>query len=377
MTQHKVISDDSFSAMDEISKVLGNEAVILSTKKVGDKVEIIGSNDIRDILKSNKRSLKKKNFKELFSKVPLSNNNSNINKFDNSKITQNEVNKDNNTSDMLEKFKDEIKNMLNEIILSDLSSINSNLEDNEFIKLLQNGYSKNTVNSIFNEINILEKPKSIVNFYNCLSNNLVFDVKERLDNYNTFFITGLTGVGKTTMCAKIASYFLDHSKHLNENRNVTLINLSSGSPNMVSNLVNYGRVLNINVHSFSNITDLDKFISENKSRKIIVDVSKDLFFDKIFLNYMKSISLDNLKLHLNVISSGINYKNLEHQSDHMKDLNPIFALTKLDETIINPSDFSMYYDLNCRLGILSGTKNIIDAIAFANNKVLAQYMKEN
>ena len=56
----------------------------------------------------------------------------------------------------LEKFKDEIKNMLSEIILSDLSSINSKLEDNEFIKLLQNGYSKNTVNSIFNEINKLE-----------------------------------------------------------------------------------------------------------------------------------------------------------------------------------------------------------------------------
>ena len=376
MTQHKVISDDSFSAMDEISKVLGNEAVILSTKKVGNKVEIIGSNDIKDILKSNKRSLKKKNFKELFSKVPLSNFNPSINKFDKSNITLNEAN-NNNTSDMLEKFKDEIKNMLSEIILSDLSSINSKLEDNEFIKLLQNGYSKNTVNSIFNEINKLEKPKSIVNFYNHLSKMLVYDIKERLDNCNTFFITGLTGVGKTTMCAKIASYFLDHSKHLNENKNVILINLSSGSPNMVSNLVNYGRVLNINVHSFTNITDLDKFILENKSKKIIVDVSKDLFFDKIFLNYMKSISLDNFRLHLNVISSGINYKNLEYQSDYMKDLNPIFALTKLDETIINPSDFSMYYDLNCRLGILSGTKNIIDAIAFANHKVLAQYMKEN
>ena len=97
MTQHKVISDDSFSAMDEISKVLGNEAVILSTKKVGDKVEIMVQT-ISEIFQNQiKRNLKKKNFKELFSKY-LSNNNSNINKFDNSKITQNEVNKDNNTS---------------------------------------------------------------------------------------------------------------------------------------------------------------------------------------------------------------------------------------------------------------------------------------
>ena len=54
MTQHKVIADDSLSAMDEISKVLGNEAVILSTKKNNGKIEIIGSNDIKDVLKSKK-----------------------------------------------------------------------------------------------------------------------------------------------------------------------------------------------------------------------------------------------------------------------------------------------------------------------------------
>ena len=54
MTQHKVISEDSLSAMDEISKVLGKDAVILSTKKLNGKIEIIGSNDITDILKSRK-----------------------------------------------------------------------------------------------------------------------------------------------------------------------------------------------------------------------------------------------------------------------------------------------------------------------------------
>ena len=72
MTQHKVLSDDSMTAMDEIARVLGQDAVILSTKKIGEKIEIIGSNDIKDILKSNKKNQKKPNFKELFSKVPLS-----------------------------------------------------------------------------------------------------------------------------------------------------------------------------------------------------------------------------------------------------------------------------------------------------------------
>ena len=38
MTQHKVLSDDSMTAMDEISRVLGQDAVILSTKKIGKKI---------------------------------------------------------------------------------------------------------------------------------------------------------------------------------------------------------------------------------------------------------------------------------------------------------------------------------------------------
>ena len=79
MTQHKVLSDDSMTAMDEIARVLGQDAVILSTKKIGEKIEIIGSNDIKDILKSNKKNNKKPNFQELFSKVPLSKNHTNIN----------------------------------------------------------------------------------------------------------------------------------------------------------------------------------------------------------------------------------------------------------------------------------------------------------
>ena len=41
MTQHKVVADDSLSAMDEISKVLGKEAVILKTQKVNGKIEIL------------------------------------------------------------------------------------------------------------------------------------------------------------------------------------------------------------------------------------------------------------------------------------------------------------------------------------------------
>jgi flagellar biosynthesis GTPase FlhF len=74
MTQHKVIAEDSLSAMDEISKVLGNEAVILNTKKINGKIEIIGSNNIEDIAASKiKRKTSNKNttFTHLFSNYSL------------------------------------------------------------------------------------------------------------------------------------------------------------------------------------------------------------------------------------------------------------------------------------------------------------------
>ena len=87
MTQHKVIADDSLSAMDEISRVLGKEAVILKTQKINGKIEILGSNNIEDIASSNAKKLNKQknSFSHLFSNHNLENSCSElIKKVDNS-----------------------------------------------------------------------------------------------------------------------------------------------------------------------------------------------------------------------------------------------------------------------------------------------------
>ena len=69
MTQHRVIAEDSLSAMDKISKVLGKDAVILETNKVNGKIEILGSNNIQDIASSNAKKINKQksSFSHLFS----------------------------------------------------------------------------------------------------------------------------------------------------------------------------------------------------------------------------------------------------------------------------------------------------------------------
>ena len=210
-----------------------------------------------------------------------------------------------------------------------------------------------------------------------MSDKLTYDLKDKLLNSKSIFITGLTGVGKTTICAKVASYLLDQTIPPHDDNNIGLVSLGKSSPNKISNLFNFGRVLNLNVSSFSEIENFDKYISENNNKMIIVDISKDFLVDKNFNNYLKIKHSDNRNLLLNVIQSGINFKSLEKQMSYLDGLSPINVLTKLDEIIVNSYDFSMYHDLNCKLGLLSGTNNIIDSIAFANSLILAQYMKEN
>ncbi len=307
MTQHKVLSDDSMTAMDEIARVLGQDAVILSTKKIGEKIEIVGSNDIKDILKSNPKKQKTPNFKELFSKVPLSkevsNNrmNSVVKNSNNDKllVEQNFISKKD-----LEEFKQEIKSILNQTIITDLTSLNSHFNDTNFIKLLKKGYTKKTINNIFESLNKKEIPRSINNFYNGLSEKLTYDLKDNLLKSKNIFITGLTGVGKSTICAKIASYLLDQSISLQNKDNIILVKLGKLSPNKISNLFNFGRVLNLNVYSFSKIEDLSKFLSENLNKTIIVDISYDILIDANFKNYLKITLSNHNKLLLNVIQSG-------------------------------------------------------------------------
>ncbi len=379
MTQHKVLSDDSMTAMDEIARVLGQNAVILSTKKIGEKIEIIGSNDIKDILKSNQKNQKTTNFKELFSKAPLS-----------KKVSDNRINsivKNSNNDKLLveediickkdlENFKQEIKSILNQTIITDLTSLNSHIDDTNFIKLLKKGYSKKTINNVFENLHKNEIPRSINNFYNDLSKKLTYDLKDKLLKSKNIFVTGLTGVGKSTICAKIASHLLDRSISSQNKDDIILVKLGKLSPNKISNLFNLGRILNLNVYSFSKIEDLIKFLSENLNKTILVDISNDFFTDTTFKNYLKITLSDHNQLLLNVIQSGINYKSLEQQMKLLDGLKAVNVLTKLDEIIVNSYDFSMYHDLNCKLGLLSGTKNIIDSIAFANNQILAQYMKD-
>ncbi len=390
MTQHKVISEDSLSAMDEISKVLGKDAVILSTKKLNGKIEIIGSNDITDILKSQKNtkiSSEKLKFKELFTKQPIEQNkkksyekNNNVKKIENSPTEFTKINeesqKDNINFDIMNGFKSEIKTLLNNMIITDIDCVSNSLDKSLYLKLLRKGFSKQIINSTFKKLESLEMPKNEINFYKLVSKKLVFPSKEKINESDVIFITGFTGVGKTTLSSKIVSYLLDNKTYMNETKNISLINFSNKSANNMTDLINFGRLLNVKVHSLSNINDLKKFLDANRNRKLIVDVSREFIMNEDFMNFLEDSS-ENINYSLILtIQANANRRTISDQMDLFRNLQPIIALTKLDESYLGSEELSIFAEINSKIGLLSSSKNIIDALAFAKDEILAQYMKE-
>ena len=392
MTQHKVIAEDSLSAMDEISRVLGKDAVILKTEKVDGKIEILGSNNIEDIASSNakKNNKKKNNFSHLFSNHNLENDNK-VRKF-NTIIQNQNIKSDTSSrnisavkSDNLDKnyvdvetfktFTIKIENMLKNMIISDIDDFNKN--NSLTIDLLKKGFSKKVI-SEFQEkiINNTEIEDLELFFYHHLAKKIIFPYEDQIINSDVLFLNGPTGSGKTTLCAKISSYILDNLLSANEKHKLSIINFGPKSSDY-SELLNFGKLLNLNVNSVSSLNDLIQYIEENKIKtKLIIDVSQENKNLSGYLDYLEKISLNKNCSNLLTIPASTNKNMIKSIMNFYKNSFPTIALTKLDESHISAEELSIFAELNCKIGILSGSRSIIGSIAFAKSEVLAQYMKD-
>ena len=64
-------------------------------------------------------------------------------------------------------------------------------------------------------------------------------------------------------------------------------------------------------------------------------------------------------------------------SNKVSEIRPMIAITKLDECWVGAEEFSSLALNNARIGIVTGTKVLIDSIIEANENSLTKYMKEN
>ena len=88
------------------------------------------------------------------------------------------------------------------------------------------------------------------------------------------------------------------------------------------------------------------------------------------------MSLNKNCSNLLTIPASTNKNMINSMMNFYKNSFPTIALTKLDESHISAEELSIFAELNCKIGILSGSRSIIGSIAFAKSEVLAQYMKD-
>ena len=393
MTQHKVIAEDSLSAMDEISKVLGKDAVILKTTKVNGKIEILGSNDIEDIASSNAKKIvkQKSNFSHLFSNHNLEQKiqNRKVNNIlDEKKLNQDEHLENvvqTNIEDLNAKYVDvktfsqfttKIEKLLKNMVVSDIDELYRSNNKSLTIELLKKGFSKNII-SEFQEQNLDREDIDVeLLFYHYLAKKLVLPYKDQIADSEIIFINGPSGSGKTTLCSKIASHILDNKFVANEKDKLSIVNFAPKSSNN-SELVNFGRLLNLNVSSISSIEDIIKFVNTNHdNKKLIIDVSQEIINTSGYIQYLEKLTLNKKCSNLIALPASTNKNMIESIIRFYKDTFPVIGLTKLDEANINAEELSILGELNCKIGILSGSRSIIGSIAFAKREVLAQYMKD-
>ena len=393
MTQHKVISEDSLSAMDEISKVLGKDAVILKTTKVNGKIEILGSNNIEDIASSNAKKIvkQKSNFSHLFSNHNLEQKiqNRKVNNIlDEKKLNQNEHLENvvqTNIEDLNAKYVDvktfsqfttKIEKLLKNMVVSDIDELYRSNNKSLTIELLKKGFSKNII-SEFQEQNLNKEDIDVeLLFYHYLAKKLVLPYKYKIVDSEIIFINGPSGSGKTTLCSKIASHILDNKFVANEKDKLSIVNFAPKSSNN-SELVNFGRLLNLNVSSISSMEDIIKFVNtKHDNKKLIIDVSQEIINTSGYIQYLEKLTLNKKCSNLIALPASTNKNMIESIIRFYKDTFPVIGLTKLDEANITAEELSILGELNCKIGILSGSRSIIGSIAFAKREVLAQYMKD-
>jgi flagellar biosynthesis protein FlhF len=107
---------------------------------------------------------------------------------------------------------------------------------------------------------------------------------------------------------------------------------------------------------------------------VIIDVSQENKDTSGYIQYLEKLSLNKKFINILTLQASSNKSMINSTMNFYKNTFPTIALTKLDESHICAEELSILGELNCKVGILSGSRSVIGSLAFAKKEVLAQYM---
>lgn len=373
MATVKITARDSSTAMEEVSKKLGTDAFILSTKSKEGGVEIEATNDPMELKKFSEKP--KKKFSNLIKKEL-----SNVAEFPvlksksqamSSFSSQAELKSHQGSSDLL-LLSDNINKLTQEIrgmYITGSSNLSGELGDSSFVKLEQAGFESSVVKALSPAFTGLNFSRGRTAFMNALAKSLTI-AEDKKTMKRVTFINGLSGVGKTTLTAKMIA-----SQQSVNSENITLATLGYKNGFQDENLRSYGRLLNKAVLRL-NSDNLMETLCSTKG-KILLDVSVEpcdgipLILSALdFLNESEVTSIV-------AMPAGSSNAFIRSQAKLFEDLDSELALTKLDESNLTSAEISEFFLNSMRINYLTGSKSILGEVSVCNTEILTQYLIEN
>lgn len=338
MIVKRYIVDDMNEAMIKIRYDLGNEAIIISQKKIRQK--------------GIKGFFKKKRI-EVTAAVD-----DRVKKNVNAKKEEPKSNIDNEIS--------EIKEMMKEVLAKKKPG---RKKVDESVKLIENTKEKLKNSDFSDELiddvvkKVMKKAESekrkpdISDIENTIKKYI--KVQDNLDGRIQVLI-GPTGVGKTTTIAKLASVY-----SLYKNKKVGLITLDTYRIGAVEQLKTYAEILSVPFDVILSIKDIPKVMEKMKDRDIIfIDTtgrnSKNIMQISEIRKFIEEIKPD--KIHL-VLSMTTKQNDLKKIINNYKLINyDNLILTKVDETDVYGSILSSIFYSNVPVSYIAAGQNVPEDI---------------
>ena len=247
MTTYKFLASDSASAMEEVVKKLGPDALIVSTSKRGNKVEIEATNsfskqqnkkdigdNFSDVLHSKIDFLREKQRNRIYSRTS--------NEFDASN-SGNSLTNQNQSSEMV-KLQGQIKhlqNMLSGMVITDEKGLNEKTGNSVSLKLRQLEFTPEIVSLLKPSYDGLSLDRGLAAFIKAFANNIACEEIQDIFKSQVIFIIGPSGSGKTTLSAKLAARIMEDDKQMKP----TLVSTENEVVNRSEDLAHYSKLLNI------------------------------------------------------------------------------------------------------------------------------------
>jgi flagellar biosynthesis protein FlhF len=262
---------------------------------------------------------------------------------------------------------------LSGMMLTSPDGLNDALQDSTPVQLMRTGFSQSSVFGLRAAYASLGYEAGITSFLDMLADDLTLPRAEDILTKRVVFVVGPSGSGRTTLAAKLAASL----KETHRGREVALASLGASTNETDTRLRGLARLLNIGISPLSHDVTGQDFDKMTDFDMMVVDVT---------LGAEEAVEkLAELTSHLGVQNAGVvltipggsSAKMIGVTLAQFSELAPVTALTKLDECETTAYEFSALHQANARIGMLSGTKSVVGAIAFASQKILSQYLKEN